>query len=90
MYGQHAERFQLLDEPSAASVSLLIRRLQNDSTTKGVSPKNYAHRSRVIRQQTERLALQVALNADLEAKQVAKRMRKACRPLDHREEGGEG
>ena len=39
------------DKPTAASVSLLIRSLQTDSATRGVSPANYAHRSRVIRQQ---------------------------------------
>jgi len=35
---------------------LLIRSLKDDSSTKGVSPRNYAHRLRVIRQQTELLA----------------------------------
>jgi len=51
--------FHLLDEPSDVSVRLLIQNLLSDCENKGVNPKNYAHRSRVIRQQTERLARQV-------------------------------
>ena len=47
--------FHLPDEPSALSIGLLIRSLKDDSSTKGVSPRNYAHRLRVIRQQTELL-----------------------------------
>jgi hypothetical protein len=82
--------FQLSDEPSDVSVSLLIRSLRTDSATIGVSPRVYAHRSRVIRQQTEILALRVAADADEKSMQLAKRMRKASRAPDHREEGGQG
>ena len=78
------------DEPSELSVSLLTRSLQADSATKGVSSKNYAHRSRVIRQQTELLALNMARDADEKSKQLAKRMRKASRSPDYREEAGRG
>ena len=84
------EHFHLPDEPSELSISLLIRGLRTDSATKGVSPKVYAHRSRVIRQQKRLLALNEASNADEKAKQLAKRARKASRPPDHREEGGQG
>lgn len=80
----------LTNEPSELSVSSLTRSLQADSATKGVSSKNYAHRSRVIRQQTELLALNTARDADEKSKQLAKRMRKASRSADHREDGGEG
>lgn len=80
----------LTNEPSELTVSLLTRSLQADCATKGVSSKNYAHRSRVIRQQTELLALNTARDADEKSKQMAKRMRKASRSPDHREEGGEG
>ena len=48
--------FHLPDEPSDSSVRVLILNLRSDCEKKGVSPKNYAHRSRVIRQQTELLA----------------------------------
>lgn len=48
--------FHLPDEPSDSSVRVLILNLRSDYEKKGVSPKNYAHRSRVIRQQTELLA----------------------------------
>jgi hypothetical protein len=48
--------FHLPDAPSNESICLLTRNLRSDSETKGVSAKNYAHRSRVIRQQTELLA----------------------------------
>lgn len=44
------------DAPSEGSIRLLTLSLQSDCETKGVSAKNYAHRSRVIRQQTELLA----------------------------------
>jgi hypothetical protein len=48
--------FHLPDTPSDESIRLLTLNLQSDSESKGVSAKNYAHRSRVIRQQTELLA----------------------------------
>ena len=80
--------FHLPDEPSEVSVSLLIRSLRADSATRGVSPKNYAHRSHVIRQQSELLALNLAENAD--QKTLAKRPGKASRAPNHREEGGQG
>jgi hypothetical protein len=48
--------FHLPDTPSDESIRLLTLNLRSDSETKGVSAKNYAHRSRVIRQQTELLA----------------------------------
>ena len=81
--------FHLTDEPSEVSVSLLIRSLKTDSAARGVSPKIYAHRSRVIRQQTELLTLKVAADAGEKSMRLAKRMRKARAP-DHREEGGQG
>ena len=59
-----AQPFHLTEEPTELSVSLLARSLRIDSATKGVSPKNYAHRSRVIRQQTELLARKMAGDAD--------------------------
>jgi len=46
----------LPDEPTDSSISALTRDLRSDSEKKGVSPKNYAHRARVIRQQKELLA----------------------------------
>jgi hypothetical protein len=46
----------LPDEPTESSISALTRNLRSDSEKKGVSPKNYAHRARVIRQQKELLA----------------------------------
>ena len=58
-----AQPFHLTEEPTELSVSLLARSLRIDSATKGVSPKNYAHRSRVIRQQTELLARKMAGDA---------------------------
>lgn len=82
--------FHLTDEPSELSVGFLIRILRTDSAARGVSPKNYAHRSRVIRQQTELRALNTARDADQKSKQLAKRARKASRSRDHRDEGGEG
>jgi hypothetical protein len=82
--------FHLTDEPSEVSVSLLIRSLKTDSATRGVSPKIYAHRSRVIRQQTELLTLKTAIDGDEKSMHLAKRMRKASRAPDHREEGGQG
>lgn len=82
--------FHFSDAPSELSVNLLVRSLRDDSITKGVSPKIHAHRSRVIRQQTELLALQSAREVDEGVKRAAKRTRKASRELDHREEGGQG
>ena len=82
--------FHITDEPSEISVSLLIRSLRTDSATRGVSPRVHAHRSRVIRQQSEILALRLAADADEKSMQLAKRMRKASRAPDHREEGGQG
>ena len=84
------EPFHLTDEPTESSLSLLVVRLRTDSDTKGVSPKNYAHRLRVIRQQTELLARNAAGGADEKSKALAKRTRKAARAPDHREEGGQG
>ena len=84
------QTFHLTDEPSEISVSLLIRSLRNDSATRGVSPRIHAHRSRVIRQQTEILTLRMATDAHEKSMQLAKRLRKeSCAP-DYREEGGEG
>ena len=56
--------FQLPGEPSQLSVRLLTLSLRSDCENKGVSAKNYAHRSRVIRQQTELLARKPADDAD--------------------------
>lgn len=80
------EPFRLKDEPTEVSVSLLVHNLKVDSATRAVSPKNYAHRLRVIRQQTELLTLEVAGDADERGMKLAKRKR----PPDHREEGGQG
>jgi len=81
--------FKLEDTPSEQGVSLLTRSLRDDCSNKGVSPKNYAHRSRVIRQQTERLALQVARDADQAANRLATEARNAPSSQQHRETGGE-
>ena len=48
--------FYLADEPSADSISRLTTRLNNDLVVGSMSPKAAAHRSRVVRQQTARLA----------------------------------
>jgi len=82
--------FQFSDSPTASSVSLLAGNLRDDSARGTVSPRMYAHRSRVIRQQSNLLAQgsRVALR-DAEGSR-AKRLRKAARPKDHREEGGQG
>ena len=45
--------FHLPDEPTAATIGALLQSLRDD---KGVSPRNYAHRLRVIRQQELLLA----------------------------------
>jgi hypothetical protein len=50
--------FQIADRPSELSLRILKRSLNDDFAGKGESPKNYAHRARVIRQQTELLARQ--------------------------------
>jgi hypothetical protein len=50
--------FHLSDEPSESRLAALVCRLRDDSAKKEISPKNYAHRLRVIRQQTELLARQ--------------------------------
>ena len=84
------QSFYLTDEPTKLSISLLIRSLKADSVMRGVSPKNYAHRSRVIRQQTVLLAKNGAGDAAEKSQQSAKAMRKASRASDHREEGGQG
>jgi hypothetical protein len=90
MRDKPAPPFHLSDEPTSSSVSMLVVNLRDDSAEGLVSPRVYAHRSRVIRQQSIRLSQQSreAL-ADADASK-AKRMRKAARPQDHREEGGEG
>ena len=92
MYNPTAERFHLVDEPSDASLSLLTCSLSDDSAKGLVSPKMYAHRSRVIRQQSRLLGLRTGGSPDAveEIKRQAKRVRKAARPKDHREEGGQG
>ena len=46
-----ATHFRLADEPSASSVAILANRLRDQSAGGLVSPKAYAHRSRVVRQQ---------------------------------------
>ena len=82
--------FHLPDEPTELSVDSLVRSLRADLATRGLSPRNHAHRLRVIRQQVELLARNTAANADEVSKQLAKRSRKANRAPDHREVGGEG
>ena len=81
--------FHLPDKPSELSVNSLIRSLSADVANGGVSPKNHAHRSRVIRQQSELLAQNSADDANEQSKQIAKRLRKESRGPDHREVGGE-
>jgi hypothetical protein len=80
----------LSDKPSVLSVSLLIRSLKTDSATRGVSPRNYAHRSRVIRQQTKLLAQEMAGEPAEKSRELAKGLRKASSAPDQREEGGQG
>lgn len=84
--------FRLSDEPTASSVALLSSALRDDSARGSVSPRMYAHRSRVIRQQSLLLALRAAgsLDAVEEKARRAKQLRKEARPKDHREEGGQG
>jgi hypothetical protein len=48
--------FDLPDEPTAATISALVQSLRDDSARRGVSPRNYSHRLRVIRQQKLLLA----------------------------------
>jgi hypothetical protein len=60
--------FHLPDEPSDLGIRLLTLNLRSDCENKGVSAKNYAHRARVIRQQTELLARQLARDADKQSK----------------------
>lgn len=48
--------FYTSGEPSELSIRLLTLSLRSDCENRGVSSKNYVHRSRVIRQQTELLA----------------------------------
>jgi hypothetical protein len=55
--------FHLSNEPSELSLRLRIRSLNDYCASKEMSPKNRAHRSRVIRQQTELFARQSAPNA---------------------------
>jgi len=82
--------FQLSESPTASSVSLLAGNLRDDSARGTVSPRMYAHRSRVVRQQSNLLAQEShEARSDAEASR-AKQMRKAARPKDHREEGGQG
>ena len=52
--------FALPDEPTELSIRLLALSLSSDSEKKGVTPKNYAHRARVIRQQRALFALRHA------------------------------
>lgn len=54
--------FALPGEPTDSSIGLLNLSLRSDSANKGLSPKNYAHRARVIRQQTALLAPTLALH----------------------------
>ena len=84
------QSFHVTEEPTDLSVRSLIRSLRIDSATKQVSAKSYAHRSRVIRQQTELVARKMTGVANETSKQLAKRLRKASRSTDHREEGGQG
>jgi hypothetical protein len=51
--------FQSPAEQSQSDLDALVRRLRDDSAKKEISPKNYAHRLRVIRQQTKLLAHQL-------------------------------
>lgn len=86
MLGRHLNGFKLLDEPTISSVELLVVNLGDDNARRSVSPKNHAHRSRVIRQQSmllERQRLENQSRAD-------KRERKEARPADHRDEGKQG
>ena len=49
--------FRIADEPNAHSVSVLAHGLRDDFVGGSVSSKMYAHRSRVVRQQTAKLRL---------------------------------
>ena len=81
------EHFHLTDEPTRATVDLLVSSLRSDHLRRAVSPKNDAHRARVIRQQAILLSSSEASESD---KREAKRQRKEARPDDTRDEGGEG
>ena len=52
--------FRLLDEPSSSSVAILADTLRDQSAGGLISPKAYAHRSRVVRQQMALLKLRQA------------------------------
>lgn len=59
------------EEPSDLSIRLLTLSLQSDCEKKGVSSKNYAHRARVIRQQTELLGRRKATTVEEVATRAA-------------------
>lgn len=81
--------FEILDQPTTASVEMLRVALREDCARRSVSAKNHAHRSRVIRQQANLLQQKQQLDALESHQQDAKRLRKAARPADHRDQGGE-
>jgi hypothetical protein len=89
MYNQPAEHFRMSDEPTHAGVNLLTCSLRDDSGNGLVSPRIYAHRSRVIRQQTILLRLRTGDSPDA-VEEGKRRPNVMSRPKDHREEGGEG
>jgi hypothetical protein len=71
---RNAEGFRLSDEPTRASVDLLVISLREDHVTRSVSPKNHAHRSGVIRQQSELLEQRAQVEALGFNKPEAKRL----------------
>ena len=78
--------FHLSDEPTELSVNSL----RADLATRELSPKNHAHRSRVIRQQAEILARSTTAKVDELSEDLAERSRKAFRAPDHRVVGAIG
>lgn len=80
----------LADKPTELSVNSLIARLKSDLATRGLSPKNHAHRLRVIRQQAELLALNAATDVSERGSQKPQRSSKTSPTPDVCETGGEG
>lgn len=82
--------FEIPDEPTRASVDVLVANLRADHARRSVSPTNDAHRSRVIRQQRIMMERNEQLQALENSKRDGKRLRREARPADHRDEGGQG
>ena len=66
MLDRPSPNFHLADEPTASSVSLLSNALRDQSASGLVSPRAYAHRSRVVRQLTALLGLRQSAHSERE------------------------